>query len=76
MKTLALIKEINIDRTLKSLLDELEDECLHVTSLIEALKIKELTEVQREEILGELSAALNHLKIHSQEVELAIDNTA
>ncbi len=76
MKALAVTKEINIDKTLKSLIDELEEECLHVVSLIEALKIKYLTEVQREDILGELSAALSHLEIHSSEVGQAIDNTA
>ncbi len=76
MKALAVTKEINIDKTLKSLIDELEEECLHVVSLIEALKIKDLTEVRREDILGELSASLSHLKIHSSEVEQAIDNTA
>lgn len=76
MKALASTKEIDIDRTLKSLIDELEEECLHVVSLIEALKIKNLTEVQREDILGELSAALSHLKIHSQEVEQSVDKTA
>ncbi len=76
MKALAVTNEINIDKTLKSLIDELEEECLHVVSLIEALKIKDLTEVQREDLLGELSASLSHLKIHSGEVEHAIDNTA
>ena len=76
MKALASTKEIDIDRTLKSLIDELEEECLHVVSLIEAIKIKNLTEDQREEILGELSASLSHLKIHSNEVEQVIDKTA
>ncbi len=75
MKALALTKEIDLDKTLKSLIDELEDECLHVVSLIEALKIKRLTEDQREDILGELSASLSHLKIHSNELEEAIDKT-
>lgn len=75
MKALALKKEIDLDKTLKSLIDELEDECLHVVSLIEALKIKRLTEDQREDILGELSASLSHLKIHSNELEEAIDKT-
>jgi hypothetical protein len=76
MKALASTKEIDIDRTLKSLIDELEEECLHVVSLVEALKIKNLTEAQREDILGELSAALSHLKIHSHEVEQSVDKTA
>lgn len=75
MKALALTKEIDLDKTLKSLIDELEDECLHVVSLIEALKIKRLTEDQREDILGELSASLSHLKIHSNELEEAMDKT-
>ena len=76
MKALASTKEIDIDKTLKSLIVELEEECLHVVSLIEALKIKNLTEDQREDILGELSAALSHLRIHSSEVEQVIDKTA
>lgn len=76
MKALASTKEIDIDKTLKSLIDELEEECLHVVSLIEALKIRNLTEDQREDILGELSAALSHLRIHSNEVEQTIDKTA
>jgi hypothetical protein len=73
MKDTALTKEIEIDKTLKSLIGELEEECLHIISLIEALKVKGLTETQRDDILGELSAALSHLKIHSSEVEQTID---
>ena len=76
MKALASTKESDIDKTLKSLIGELEEECLHVVSLIEALKIKNLTEDQREDILGALSASLSHLKIHSDEVEQIIDKTA
>jgi hypothetical protein len=73
MKDTALTKEIEIDKTLKTLIDELEEECLRVVSLIKALKVKGLTETQRDDILGELSAALNHLKMHSSEVEQTID---
>jgi NTP pyrophosphatase (non-canonical NTP hydrolase) len=76
MKALAIAKSVDIDKTLKSLINELEEECLRVVSLIEALKIKNLTVLQREEILGELSAVLSHLKIHSQEVEHVIDEEA
>ncbi|HZX47847.1 MAG TPA: hypothetical protein VFF47_01360 [Nitrospirota bacterium] len=75
MKALASSKEVDIDKTLKLLIDELEEECLHVVSLIEALKVKNLTEDQREDILGELSAALSHLRIHSNDVEQVIDKT-
>lgn len=76
MKAMTLTKGIESDKTLKSLIDELEEECLHIVSLIEALKIKNLTEDQREDMLGELSASLSHLKIHSNEVEEVIDKTA
>ncbi len=72
-ETTTLTKEIEMDKTLKYLIDELEEECLHVVSLIEALKVKDLTVTQREGILGELSATLSHLKIHSSEVEQTID---
>lgn len=76
MKAMASIKEKSIDKTLHLLIGELEEECLHVVSLIEALKIKNLYEDQREDILGELSAALSHLRVHSNEVEQVIDKTA
>lgn len=76
MRALAEKREYDIDKTLKSIIYELEEECLHVISLIEALKVKNLTEDQREDILGKLSAALSHLRIHSTEVEQEIDKTA
>ena len=73
MKALTSINEVDVKRTLKSLLVELEEECLHVVSLVEALKLNYLTEPQRENILGELSASVSHLKIHYSEVEQKID---
>ena len=76
MKALASTNNKSIDKTLDSLIIELEEECLHVVSLTEALKIKNLSEDQREDILGELSAALCHLRVHSNEVEQVIDKTA
>lgn len=76
MRALAEKKEYDRDKTLKSLICELEEECLHVISLIEALKVKNLTEDQKDYILGDLSASLSHLKVHSSEVESEIDKTA
>lgn len=73
MKTLISTKAIEIDNTVKTLIDALEEECLRVVRLAKALKSKELTEIQKEDILGELSASLSHLKIHSSETEKAID---
>lgn len=76
MKTLLSVKDNEISETLKTLIDELGEECQHVISLIDALKEKSLTEAKRESILGELSATLSHLKIHSNEVENTIDKSA
>ncbi|MGC8493185.1 MAG: hypothetical protein ACP5SH_15755 [Syntrophobacteraceae bacterium] len=55
------------------LLDELAAECLKAVRYIEALKVKELTEDQREDILGELSASITHLRIHSEALDREFD---
>jgi hypothetical protein len=60
--------------TLKVLIDELEEECRNVLNLVNTLKAKNLTYDEREDVLGELSSTLCHLKIHSGEVEEMIDN--
>ncbi len=75
MKTLVSAKKADIDKTLRTLIDELEEECLHVVGLIKELKAGKYSEIQREDILGELSASLSHLKIHSREVEQTIDGS-
>ncbi len=73
MKTLVSTKKTDIEKTLGTLIDELEEECVHVVSLIKELKAGRLSKIQREDILGELSASLSHLKTHSREVEQTID---
>jgi hypothetical protein len=47
------------------LFDELEDQCLRAIRYIEALKVKELSEDQKEDLLGELSASITHLRIQT-----------
>jgi len=54
-----------IDVTLKALLNELRDECLANIKLINQLELEHLTEEQIEDILGELTASVTHLQIHS-----------
>ena len=54
-----------IDVTLKALLNELRDECLSNIKLINQLELEHLTEEQIEDILGELTASVTHLQIHS-----------
>jgi hypothetical protein len=58
-----------MQETLLPLFEELEQECLTAVKYIEALKVRELTHAQREDILGELSASITHLKIQAQELD-------
>ena len=73
MKALAHKEKIKLSRTLSTLLDELDGECLSTIKRIGNLRIKGLTESQLEDMLGELSAAVTHLRIHSGQVEKAIE---
>jgi hypothetical protein len=55
------------------LLDELEKECLRAIRYIEALKVRELSERQKEEIWGELSASITHLRIQTEQMDKQFD---
>ncbi len=55
------------------LLNEYEDECLNAIRLIEGLKLQTLTAEQAEDMLGELSASITHLRIHSEQLEKLIE---
>jgi len=60
-------------QTMKVLFDELEEQCLRAVRYIEALKVKELTEEQREDILGELSASITHLRIQTDALDRKLE---
>jgi hypothetical protein len=55
------------------LFDELEQECLTAVKYIEAFKAKELTHAQREDILGELSASITHLRIQAEQLDRTLE---
>lgn len=55
------------------LFDELEQECLTAVKYIEALKAKGLTRAQREDILGELSASITHLRIQAEQMDRTLE---
>jgi len=59
--------------TLSALVDELGEECLKVIKLSGILKMENLTDEQIEDLLGELSASVTHLRIHSQQLEQALE---
>ena len=73
MKT-AIYTETKIDRIV-DLLAEYEEECLNAVRLIEGLKTRTLTENQTEDMLGELSASITHLRIHSENMEKLLEKT-
>jgi hypothetical protein len=52
-----------------TLFEELEQECLTTIRYIEALKVKDLSDDQKEDIIGELSASITHLKIQSEQLD-------
>lgn len=51
------------------LFDELEQECLNTVKYIEALKAVRLSKNQKEDIMGELSAAITHLRIQTEQFD-------
>ena len=65
-------KEISPDN-LHVLFEELEQECLTAVRYIEALKVKELSGDQKEDILGELSASITHLKIQTRNLDRRLE---
>ncbi|MFZ3063865.1 MAG: hypothetical protein WA277_01095 [Nitrospirota bacterium] len=73
MKGLAHKEKLRLTNTLSVLLDELEGECFNTTKLIGNLRTQCLTDEQLEDKLGELSAAITHLRIHSEQMERAIE---
>ncbi len=56
-------------RYLKTLLDEFEQECLTAVKFIEALKVEQLTNDQLEDLYGELSASVTHLRLQTDQLE-------
>lgn len=59
--------------TLKTLLNELRDECLSTIKLIHQLEIEHLTDEQIDGVLGELIASVTHLNTHSSIVKEELD---
>jgi len=56
---------VRLPSTTEALLSELRDECELVSALIRRLESKPVSERERDEILGELSAAVFHLHTHT-----------
>ena len=62
-----------ISSTLAALLNELSVECLTTVKLINQLELEHLTDDQIAEILGELTASITHLRVHSEIIKEELD---
>lgn len=60
-------------RMMTLLFSELEQECLNTVRYIEALKVGRLSKNQKEHILGELSSAITHLRIQTEQFDKYFD---
>jgi hypothetical protein len=60
-------------KVMRVLFDELEQECLNTVRYLEALKVSRLSKNQKEDILGELSTALTHLRIQAEQFDKHFD---
>ncbi len=61
-----LEKPLKVNRTLATLLSELGEECETVLFLLSQLRLSNLTDDQKGDILAELTGSITHLHIHSE----------
>lgn len=62
-----------MDETTKVMLKELKEECLRYIQLTDQIELNGLTEDQLASILGELTASVTHLNIHSETIKQEIE---
>ena len=62
--------------TTRVLLEELREECERVVSLIRRLDESKLSAKERDDLLGELSAAVMHLNAHTDGLDEFLCNRA
>ena len=55
------------------LFDELQQECSTAVRYIEALKVKELSKTQKDDIMGELSASITHLRVQTEALDRKLE---
>ncbi|MBF0275067.1 MAG: hypothetical protein HQK84_07530 [Nitrospinae bacterium] len=70
---MATTTEIQLDVTLKVLLNELKEECSRCSRLIEKIQEKNLSGEEVEELLGELTASVTHLSSQSESIKVEIE---
>lgn len=67
-------KPLQVNSTLSTLLAELGEECEKVVFLLTQLKLANLTDDQKGDILAELTGAISHLHVHTEDLPELIED--
>lgn len=59
---------LQVNSTLSTLLSELGEECKKVVFLLSQLKLANLTDDQKGDILAELTGSISHLHVHTEDL--------
>jgi len=59
---------LQVNQTLSTLLTELGEECEKVMLLLSQLKLANLTDDQKGDILAELTGSVSHLHVHTEDL--------
>ena len=69
-----LKEQLQVNPTLSTLLDELGEECEQVLFLLTQLKIANLTDDQKGDILADLTGIVCHLHVHTENLPEFIES--
>jgi hypothetical protein len=67
-------RPLQVNSTLSTLLDELGEECEKVLFLLTQLKLVNLTDDQKGDILAELTGSVSHLHVHTEDLPELIED--
>lgn len=67
-------RPLHVNATLSILLDELGEECEKVLFLLTQLKLANLTDDQKGDILAELTGSVSHLHVHTEDLPELIED--
>jgi hypothetical protein len=67
-------RPLHVNSTLLVLLDELGEECEKVLFLLTQLKLANLTDDQKGDILAELTGSVSHLHVHTEDLPELIED--
>lgn len=65
---------LQVNPTLSTLLTELREECENVVFLLSQLKLANLTDGQKGDILAELTGSISHLHVHTANLPELIED--